>query len=94
MVSLFSMEVWTLLIIGFIIENPLLMSIWLTTNTLFLGLDFFTWTLDMITNGKEFPFKTVVSELCCLCTVLLNRCVRNVFQAELQSDSHHLQLFF
>lgn len=92
--SVFSMKAWTLLLVGIIVVNPLLMSFWLTLNVIILGLDFFIWVLEILTNETELLFTTVLSEVCYLCTVLLVRCVRNVFQVAVdQHDTDHLQLF-
>lgn len=79
--------------IGFLIENPLLMSVWLTSSVFFLVSDVFTWAFEIITNGTGLRLATILSELCYLCTVLLVGCVRDVFQAQPQHDTRHLHAF-
>lgn len=92
--SVFSIKAWTLLVIGIIVVNPLFMSFWLTLNVFILGLDFFLWIMEILTNETELLFTTILSQTCFLSMILLVQCVRNVFQTAVEEhDTESLQLF-
>lgn len=79
-IIVFSVELWTILLIGILLIKPYLISIWLFINTFLIEVDIFILLFEIMTNQTEHVFITFVSETCFLCTVLLIKCVRDIFQ--------------